>query len=49
LRSRRGGGVGRLASDRRWERVVTPIGEWLQAHAADRLGVDARTIQTARA
>jgi beta-1,4-mannosyltransferase len=48
-RSRREAAVSRLASDRRWERVVTPIGEWLQAHAADRLGVDARSIQTARA
>ena len=38
----------RLARDRRWDQVVTPIGEWLQARMADRAAIGDAAIQTGR-
>jgi glycosyltransferase involved in cell wall biosynthesis len=45
-RVRREAAVGRLARERRWDQVVTPVGEWLQAHVAERAAVADRSIQT---
>jgi glycosyltransferase involved in cell wall biosynthesis len=48
-RSRREAAVGRLASTRRWEHVVAPVAEWLQARSVERASVEDGSIQTARA
>jgi glycosyltransferase involved in cell wall biosynthesis len=47
-RSRREAAVSRLARDRRWEQVVTPIGDWLQVRCADRAAAVDTAIQTVR-
>lgn len=38
----------RLAHERRWDHVVTPIGEWLQARLTRRAAVDRAVLQTGR-
>lgn len=47
-RAAREGAMRRLADDRRWDRVVTPIGEWLQARCAHRAVIDDPDVQTVR-
>jgi beta-1,4-mannosyltransferase len=48
-RASREAAVSRLARDRRWDDVVTPVGEWLRARCDERAAVDDGSIQTVRA
>jgi beta-1,4-mannosyltransferase len=48
-RVRREAAVSRLARERRWEQIVTPIGDWLRARCAARVALDDRSVQTVRA
>jgi glycosyltransferase involved in cell wall biosynthesis len=45
-RTRREAAVERLARERRWDQVVTPVGDWLRARVPESTAVGDRSIQT---